>query len=119
MLEGTIFSAYSSAYYDLTMAMVYAKNGRVKESRLSWDRLVAAYGNEKDENPEQLIRRLITNPLLAERAVQLLRHTGIVNTLSETDSDLDAANKPVKSLRSARPPQIARQARPRGHQARG
>ena len=106
-------------YYDLTMAMVYAKNGRVKESRLSWDRLVAAYGNEKDESPEQLIRRLITNPLLAERAVQLLRHTGIVSTLSETDSDLDAANKPVKSLRSARPPQIARQARPRGPQARG
>ena len=66
-------------YYDIAMAMVYAKNGRIEDSRRSWDRLVAAYGTEKDESPEQLIRRLITNPLLAERAVQLLRRTGVIN----------------------------------------
>ena len=66
-------------YYDITMAMVYAKNGRIEDSRKSWGRLVATYGAEKDESPEQLIRRLITNPLLAERAVQLLRRTGVIN----------------------------------------
>ena len=67
-------------YYDITMAMVYAKNGRIEDSRKSWGRLVAEYGSEKDESPEQLIRRLITNPMLADRAFQLLRRTGVIST---------------------------------------
>ena len=67
-------------YYDIAMAMVYAKNGRIEDSRQYWDRLVIAYGIEKDESPEQLIRRLITNPMLADRAFQLLRRTGVFST---------------------------------------
>ena len=66
-------------YYDIAMAMVYAKNNRIADSRASWDRLVAAYGNEKDKNPEQLLRRLIINPLLADRAFQLLLQTGVIS----------------------------------------
>ncbi|MFT5331148.1 MAG: hypothetical protein ACI9TB_002388 [Parasphingorhabdus sp.] len=66
-------------YYDIAMAMVYAKNGRVEDSRASWDRLVAAYGNKKDESQEQLIRRLIINPLLAERAFQVLVQHGVIS----------------------------------------
>jgi len=65
-------------YYDIAMAMVYAKNDRIEDSRHSWDRLVAAYGNDKDESQEELIRRLITNPLLAERAFQLLLQKGVI-----------------------------------------
>ncbi len=65
-------------YYDIAMAMVYAKNGRIEDSRASWDRLVTAYGSEKDESQEQLLRRLITNPLLADRAFQLLVRTGVI-----------------------------------------
>jgi len=65
-------------YYDVAMAMVYAKNGRIEDSRKSWDRLVVAYGNDKDESEEQLLRRLITNPLLAERAIQLLVRTQVI-----------------------------------------
>ena len=65
-------------YYDIAMAMVYAKNDRIKDSRHSWDRLVAAYGNDKDESQQELIRRLITNPLLAERAYQLLLQKGVI-----------------------------------------
>jgi len=66
-------------YYDIAMAMVYAKNGRIPESRASWDRLVATYGSEKDETQEQLLRRLITNPLLADRALKLLQGTGVIS----------------------------------------
>ena len=66
-------------YYDIAMAMVYAKNDRIKDSRHSWDRLVAAYGNDKDESQQELIRRLITNPLLAERAYQLLLQKGVIS----------------------------------------
>ncbi len=65
-------------YYDIAMAMVYAKNGRIAESRASWDRLVAAYGNEQEESPEALLRRLILNPSLADRAFQLLSRTGVI-----------------------------------------
>lgn len=66
-------------YYDIAMAMVYARNGRIEDSRASWDRLVAAYGSEEDESQEQLLRRLITSPLLAERAFQLLLRTGVIS----------------------------------------
>lgn len=66
-------------YYDVAMAMVYAKNGRIEDSRASWDRLVATYGSDKDESQEQLLRRLITNPLLAERAFQVLVRTGVIS----------------------------------------
>ena len=66
-------------YYDIAMAMVYAKNGRIEDSRVSWNRLVAEYGTENDESHEQLIRRLITNPLLADRAFQLLLNTGVIS----------------------------------------
>jgi tetratricopeptide (TPR) repeat protein len=65
-------------YYDIAMAMVYAKNGRIEDSRASWDRLVTTYGSEKDESQEQLLRRLITNPMLADRAFQLLVRTGVI-----------------------------------------
>ena len=65
-------------YYDIAMAMVYAKNGRISESRASWDRLVAAYGSEKAESPEALLRRLIINPSLANRALVLLSRTGVI-----------------------------------------
>ncbi|WP_417592959.1 tetratricopeptide repeat protein [Parasphingorhabdus sp.] len=64
-------------YYDLAMAMVYAKNGRIPESRLSWKQLVSAYGSEKEESPEELLGRLITNPALADRAFQLLSTAGV------------------------------------------
>jgi len=66
-------------YYDITMAMVYAKNGRIEDSRRSWDQLVATYGSDKDESQEQLLRRLITNPALAERAFQLLVGAGVIS----------------------------------------
>ncbi len=66
-------------YYDIAMAMVYAKNDRIEDSRASWDRLVAAYGSDRDESQEQLIRRLITNPLLAERAFQVLLQKGVIS----------------------------------------
>ena len=66
-------------YYDIAMAMVYAKNGRIEDSRASWNRLVAAYGSDRDENQEQMIRRLITNPVLADRAFQLLRRSGVID----------------------------------------
>jgi tetratricopeptide (TPR) repeat protein len=65
-------------YYDIAMAMVYAKNGRIKESRAAWDRLVAAYGSETEESPKQLLDRLILNPLLANRAFLLLSVTGVI-----------------------------------------
>ena len=64
-------------YYDLAMAMVYAKNGRIPESRVSWEQLVAAYGSEKEESPEELLGRLIVNPALADRAFQLLSTAGV------------------------------------------
>lgn len=66
-------------YYDITMAMVYAKNGRIEDSRESWDQLVTTYGSDQDESQEQLLRRLITNPVLAERAFQLLVRTGVIS----------------------------------------
>jgi len=66
-------------YYDIAMAMVYAKNDRIEDSRLSWNRLVAAYGNDGNESQEELIRRLIPNPLLAERALKLLRQKGVIS----------------------------------------
>ncbi|MEO9600211.1 hypothetical protein [Parasphingorhabdus sp.] len=59
-------------YYDITMAMVYAENGRMEEAQQSWDRLVENYGNEKDESPEQLIRRVIMNPALINQAIEVL-----------------------------------------------
>lgn len=67
-------------YYDIAMAMamVYAKNGRIKESRAAWDRLVAAYGSQAAESPKQLLDRLILNPLLANRAFLLLSVTGVI-----------------------------------------
>lgn len=65
-------------YYDIAMAMVYAKNDRIAESRASWNRLVTAYGSEKEESPEALLRRLILNPSLANRAFQLLSGTGVI-----------------------------------------
>ena len=65
-------------YYDIAMAMVYARNGRIAESRVSWDRLVAAYGSQKEESPEALLGRLIINPSLANRAYQLLSRTGVI-----------------------------------------
>ncbi|WP_373491712.1 hypothetical protein [Parasphingorhabdus sp.] len=71
-------STGAGPYYDVAMAMVYAKNGRIEDSRASWDRLVAAYGNDKVESDEQLIRRLVPNPLLAERAIQLLSRTKVI-----------------------------------------
>ena len=71
-------STSAGPYYDVAMAMVYAKNGRVKDSRASWDRLVAAYGNKEGEDPEQFIRRLIINPLLAHRAYTLLSQRGVI-----------------------------------------
>ncbi len=64
-------------YYDIAMALVYAKNGKIAESRASWNRLLAAYGDENDENPEQLLSRLIINPGLAGRTFQLLSQTGV------------------------------------------
>lgn len=73
-------------YYDIAMAMVYAKNGRIKDSRVSWDRLVAAYGTDKNESQEELLRRLITNPLLAERAFRLLVRAGVISDSAATDS---------------------------------
>ena len=66
-------------YYDITMAMVYAKNGRIEDSRESWDQLVTTYGSDQDESQEQLLRRLITNPVLAERAFLLLVRTGVIS----------------------------------------
>lgn len=71
-------STGAGPYYDVAMAMVYAKNGRIEDSRASWDRLVATYGSDKVESDEQLIRRLIPNPLLAERAIQLLTGTNVI-----------------------------------------
>ncbi|MGB5723933.1 MAG: hypothetical protein WBM39_05915 [Parasphingorhabdus sp.] len=65
-------------YYDIAMAMVYAKNGRISQSRASWERLVAAYGSDKGESPEALLRRLILNPSLANRAFVLLSRTGVI-----------------------------------------
>lgn len=65
-------------YYDIAMAMVYAKNGRIAESRASWDRLVAVYGTEKEESPQELLGRLIINPSLADRAFQLLSRAGVI-----------------------------------------
>lgn len=65
-------------YYDIAMAMVYAKNGRIEDSRESWDRLVAAYGSE-NESQEELIKRLIINPGLANRAYILLSLTGVIS----------------------------------------
>jgi tetratricopeptide (TPR) repeat protein len=65
-------------YYDMTMAMVYAKNGRIAESRASWERLVEAYGSEQEESPRALLSRLIINPSLANRAIQLLTQTGVI-----------------------------------------
>ncbi len=65
-------------YYDLAMAMVYAKNGRIPESRISWDKLVAAYGSEEEESPDELLGRLITSPALAHRALLLLSSTGVI-----------------------------------------
>ena len=73
-------------YYDIAMAMVYAKNGRIKDARVSWDRLVAAYGNDTGESEAELLRRLVINPLLAERAFQLLAKTGVINGKEATDS---------------------------------
>ena len=65
-------------YYEMTMAMVYAKNGEIEKSRASWDRLVADYGKDTDESHEQMLRRLITNPLLADRAIDLLKGKGVI-----------------------------------------
>ena len=65
-------------YYDIAMSMVYAKNGRVKESRAAWNRLVAAYGNKNGESPQELLDRLILNPSLANRAFVLLSVTGVI-----------------------------------------
>ena len=65
-------------YYDIAMSMVYAKNGRVKESRAAWNRLVAAYGNKNGESPKELLDRLILNPSLANRAFVLLSVTGVI-----------------------------------------
>jgi tetratricopeptide (TPR) repeat protein len=65
-------------YYDVAMAMAYAKNGRIEDSQKSWDRLVAAYGSGKGESHVQLLRRLIPNPLLADRAIQLLVRAGVI-----------------------------------------
>ncbi len=65
-------------YYDVAMAMVYAKNDRIAESRVSWDRLVAAYGSGRDESPQKLLRRLIVNPSLADRAYKLLSGKGVI-----------------------------------------
>ncbi|AMO71038.1 tetratricopeptide repeat protein [Sphingorhabdus sp. M41] len=65
-------------YYDIAMAMVYAKNGRIEDSRESWDKLVAAYGSE-NESQEQLIKRLIINPGLANRAFMLLSISGVIS----------------------------------------
>ncbi len=65
-------------YYDVAMAMVYAKNDRIAESRVSWDRLVAAYGSGRDESPQKLLRRLIVNPSLADRAYTLLSGKGVI-----------------------------------------
>jgi hypothetical protein len=66
-------------YYDIAMAMVYAKNGRIEDSRRSWDRLVENYGSEKDESQAQLLERLITNPELANRALKILLQTGVIS----------------------------------------
>ena len=65
-------------YYDMAMAMVYAKNGRIPESREAWYRLVEGYGRSKDEKPQALLRRLILNPALADRAFLLLSGTGVI-----------------------------------------
>tara|TARA_R110000824_G_scaffold3839_12_gene18404 strand:+ start:4723 stop:6429 length:1707 start_codon:yes stop_codon:yes gene_type:complete len=65
-------------YYDVAMAMVYAKNGRIEDARESWDRLVAVYGTD-NESQEELIKRLIFNPLLADRAYKLLLLTGVIS----------------------------------------
>ncbi|MEH6791769.1 tetratricopeptide repeat protein [Parasphingorhabdus sp.] len=71
-------STSAGPYYDIAMTMVYAKNGRVEDSRASWDRLVAAYGKKDSESPQQFIGRLIINPLLAQRAYTLLSQSGVV-----------------------------------------
>ncbi|PHR20474.1 MAG: hypothetical protein COA41_04730 [Sphingopyxis sp.] len=65
-------------YYEMTMAMVYAKNGQISKSRAAWDRLVAAYGDDSDESHDQMLRRIITNPLLANRAIDLLKSKGVI-----------------------------------------
>ena len=65
-------------YYDVAMAMVYAKNGRIAESRVSWDRLVAAYGSGRNESPQELLARLIVSPALADRAYKLLSSAGVI-----------------------------------------
>jgi len=71
-------STAAGPYYDITMAMVYARNGRTQDARTSWRQLVATYGTDQDENPEQLLKRLITNPMLAERALQQLVKSGLI-----------------------------------------
>ena len=65
-------------YYDIAMAMVYAKNGMIAKSRQSWNRLVAGYGRGGEESPRALLRRLILNPALADRAYLLLSRTGVI-----------------------------------------
>jgi len=65
-------------YYDVAMAMVYAKNGRIEDSRAAWDRLVAAYGSKTGESPREFLDRLILNPSLANRAFLLLSITGVI-----------------------------------------
>ena len=65
-------------YYGVAMAMVYAKNGRIEDSRAAWDRLVAAYGSKTGESPREFLDRLILNPSLANRAFLLLSITGVI-----------------------------------------
>ncbi|WP_430428679.1 tetratricopeptide repeat protein [Parasphingorhabdus sp.] len=65
-------------YYDLAMAMVYAKNGEIDKSRESWRRLKKSYGNGEDEKVEELLSRVIVNDALVQRATSLLRSAGVV-----------------------------------------
>lgn len=71
-------------YYDIAMALAYARNGKIAESRTSWNRLLATYGEENDESPEQMINRLIINPDLAGRTFQLLSQTGVIETAAHS-----------------------------------
>lgn len=65
-------------YYDLAMAMVYAKNGEIDKSRESWRKLKISYGNGEDEKVEELLSRVIVNEALVQRATVLLRSAGVV-----------------------------------------
>ncbi|QJB70398.1 tetratricopeptide repeat protein [Parasphingorhabdus halotolerans] len=68
-------------YYDMTMAMVYAANGMIPQSKEAWNNLMEKYATDDALDPEELLFNVMNNRTVAKRAIALLRKSRVISTV--------------------------------------